>query len=181
MALVVKNPLANAGDIRDTGSIPGLERSSGGGNGNPLQYSWLENPVDRGTWWAAVHRVAKSRTWLKWLSSSSSMIHYINWLPNSEPSLHPWYKLHFVTVHTSFCMIAQLLSHVWLFMSPWTVAHQVPLSTGFSRQEHWSGLPFPSPGDFPDSGIKPASPALAGGFFTTEPPWKPPYASFPCC
>ena len=58
--LVVKNLPAKAGDIRDTGSIPGLERSPGGGHGNPLQYSCLENPKDRGAWWATVHRVAKS-------------------------------------------------------------------------------------------------------------------------
>ena len=50
---------ARAGDIGDTGSIPGLGRSPGEGNGNPLQYSFLENPMDRGAWWAAVHRVAK--------------------------------------------------------------------------------------------------------------------------
>ena len=64
------------------------------------------------------------------------------------------------------------LSCVQLFAIPWTVAHQAPLSIGFSRQEYWSGLPFPSPGDLPDSRIKPTSPALAGGFFTTEPPGK---------
>ena len=54
-------------------------------------------------------------------------------------------------------------SHVQLFMTPWTVAHQAPLSVGFSRQEYWSGLPFPSPGDLPNPGIEPestASPAL---------------------
>ena len=62
MALKVKNPLANAGDIRDLGSIPGLERSPGEGHGNPLQYSSLENPVDRGAWQATVHRVAQSQT-----------------------------------------------------------------------------------------------------------------------
>ena len=59
------------------------------------------------------------------------------------------------------------------FVTPWTVAHQASLSMGFPRQEFWSGLPFPSPGDLPDLGIKPASPALAGGFFTTEPSGKP--------
>ena len=59
------------------------------------------------------------------------------------------------------------------FAIPWTVAHQAPLSIRFLRQEYWSGLPFPSPGDLPDQGIKPASPALAGRFFTTEPPGKP--------
>ena len=62
MVLEVKNPPANAEDIRDAGSIPGSERSSGGGHGNPLQYSCLENPMDRGAWWDIVHRVAKSQT-----------------------------------------------------------------------------------------------------------------------
>ena len=61
-------------------------------------------------------------------------------------------------------------------VTPWTVAHQAPLSIGFSRQKYWSRLPFPPPGDLPDPGIKPASlvsPALAGRFFTTEPPGNP--------
>ena len=63
MALVVKNPPANAGDIRDVGSIPGLERSSGGGHGNPVFTAFhVENPTDRGDWWAMVQRVAQSRT-----------------------------------------------------------------------------------------------------------------------
>ena len=61
-ALMVKNPPANAGDLRDSGLIPGLGRSPGGGHGNPLQYSCLENPMDRGAWWATVHRVTKSQT-----------------------------------------------------------------------------------------------------------------------
>ena len=60
MVLVVKNPPANAGDIRDVGLIPGLGRSPGEGHGNPLQYSSLEYPTDSGPWWATVHRVAKS-------------------------------------------------------------------------------------------------------------------------
>ena len=59
---MVKNPPANAGDLRDLGSIPGLGRSSGGGNGNPLQGSYLENSMDRGAWEAEVHKVAKSWT-----------------------------------------------------------------------------------------------------------------------
>ena len=62
VVLMVKNPPANAGDGRDTGSIPGSGRSPGGRHGNPLQYSCLENPMDRGTWKATVHRVAKSWT-----------------------------------------------------------------------------------------------------------------------
>ena len=69
-----------------------------------------------------------------------------------------------------------VLSHVQLFATPWTVAHQAPLSTGFSRQEYWSGFPFPTPADLPDLGIKPMSlvfPALAGNFFATAPLGKP--------
>ena len=62
VALVKKNPPANAEDIRDVGLIPRLGRSPGGGNGNPLQYSCLENPMDKGAWWATVHWVAKSWT-----------------------------------------------------------------------------------------------------------------------
>ena len=63
--LVLKNPSANAGDIRVTGLTPGLKRSPGEGNGNPLQYFCLENPMDRGAWWATVHGVTKSWTLLK--------------------------------------------------------------------------------------------------------------------
>ena len=59
---VVKNPPANAGDTGDLNSIPGSGRSRGEGNGNPVQYSCLENPIDRGAWWAAVHGVAESDT-----------------------------------------------------------------------------------------------------------------------
>ena len=62
VALVVKNPPANAGDLRDSGSISGSGRSSGGGHGNPLQYSCLENHMDRGAWRATVHGVTKSQT-----------------------------------------------------------------------------------------------------------------------
>ena len=71
-----------------------------------------------------------------------------------------------------------MLSHfsrVQLFATLWTVAHQAPLSTGFSRQEYWSGLPCPSPGAFPNPGLKPVSlrsPALAGRFFTASATWK---------
>ena len=63
-------------------------------------------------------------------------------------------------------------------MTAWTVALQAPLSMQLSRQEYRSGLPFPSPGDLPDPGIEPVSPALAGGFFTVEPPGKPQFVSY---
>ena len=65
VVLVVKNLLVNAGNLRDMNSISWWGRSPGGGHGNPLQYSCLENPMDRGAWWATVHRVAKSWTQLK--------------------------------------------------------------------------------------------------------------------
>ena len=67
----------------------------------------------------------------------------------------------------------KLLSRVLLFVTPWTVAYQASLSMGFSRQEYWSGLPFPSPGDLPDPGIKPSSPALQADTLPSEPPGKP--------
>ena len=68
---------------------------------------------------------------------------------------------------------AQLLSHVQLFATLWTVAGQAPLSVGFLRQEYWSGLPFPSPGDLPNAGIEPWSPAFQADALTSEPPGKP--------
>ena len=67
VALVIKNPFPNAGDIRDRGLIPGLGRILGKGNGNPLWYSCLENPMVWGAWWYVVHMFTKSPTWLKWL------------------------------------------------------------------------------------------------------------------
>ena len=70
-------------------------------------------------------------------------------------------------------MCAQSLSRVQLFATPWTVTYQAPLSIGFSRQEYWSGLPFPSPGDLPDPGIEPGSPALQADALTSELPGKP--------
>ena len=73
-------------------------------------------------------------------------------------------KIHCVCV----CVCALLLSHISLFVTLWMVAHQAPLYMEFSRQEHWSRLPFPTPGNFSDPGIKRVSPAFTGGFFTTE-------------
>ena len=69
-------------------------------------------------------------------------------------------------------LVCCMFSHVQIFVTPWIVARQIPLSMGFPRQEYWSGLPFPTPGDLPDSEIELASlatPALAGRFFTTAP------------
>ena len=71
------------------------------------------------------------------------------------------------------CVRAQSLVVTDSFETPWTVAHQAPLSLGFPRQEYWSLLPFPFPGDLPGPGIEPTSPVLVGRFFTTEQPGKP--------
>ena len=75
------------------------------------------------------------------------------------------------------CEWVKLLSHVQLFETWWTVAYQAPLSMGFSRQEYWSGLPFPFPGGLPDPGIEPRSPALEADILTSEPSGKPWWAS----
>ena len=82
-------------------------------------------------------------------------------------ALHPHSLL-----STPGCSLLQVMC-VPLFVNPWTIARQLPLSMEFSRQEYWSGLPFPTPGDLPDPRIKPTSPALAGRFFTTEPLGSP--------
>ena len=91
VALVVKKLPANAGDIRDLGSIFGLGRSSGAGHSHPLQYSCLENPMNRGDWWAMVHRVTKNWTWLKWFSMHAHIYTSLaSWTSIPPPSLpHP--------------------------------------------------------------------------------------------
>ena len=76
MVQVVKNPSANAGDVRDSGSIPGLGGSPGGGHGNPLQYPHLESPRDRRAWWAMVHRVTKSWIGLKRISTQAHGVNH---------------------------------------------------------------------------------------------------------
>ena len=79
---------------------------------------------------------------------------------------------------SSWLLVAQLLSHIWLLEALWTVAGQSSLFIEFSQQEYWSELPFPPPGDLPHSGIEPTSLvslALAGGFFTTKVTWEAPY------
>ena len=88
---------------------------------------------------------------------------------NEQPEQMESLKSCHTRSNAKYCLL--LFSHVWLCATPWTVACQAPLSVDFSRQEYWSGLPFPCPRGLPDPGIKPASlvsPALAGGFFTTS-------------
>ena len=104
----------------------GSGRSPRRRHGNPLQYSYLEDPMDREAWCAIDHRVPKSWTWLSRLSAQ----------------------------------LVKSLSCVRLFVTLWTVAYHAPLFMRFSKQEYWRGLPFPSPEDLPDPGIKPRSPTL---------------------
>ena len=111
----------------------------------------------------------------------------VNWKLASEYSAHTWspgrlmerkeslWDLHLGQLrgHTGSIHRQERGSAMMTLCNPMdTVAHQAPLSMGLPRQEHWNGLPFPSPGDLPDPGIEPVFPALAGGFFTTEPPGK---------
>ena len=77
MVLLVKNPPVNAGDIRDPGLIPGLGRSPGEGNGNPLQYPCLENLMDRGAWWAAVHGAVKQSDMTEQLNNNNNQYIYL--------------------------------------------------------------------------------------------------------
>ena len=79
----------------------------------------------------------------------------------------------FPTTFKTLKVKVKSLSCVRLFATPWTVAHQAPLSMGFSRQESWSGLPFPSPGELPNPGIEPGSPALQADALTSKLPGKP--------
>ena len=86
VALVVKNQTANAEDIRDTGLIPGSERSPGGGQGNPLQYSCLENPKDREAWWATVHKELDTTKVMAMAPHSSTLSWRIPWM--EEAAVH---------------------------------------------------------------------------------------------
>ena len=90
------------------------------------------------------------------------------WKPDSQLLEH-WFSI--LDARGNYLM--KLLSRVRLFATPWTVAHQAPPSMGFSRQEYWSGLPFPSPWDLPDLGIEPGSPTLWADALPSEPPGNP--------
>ena len=155
VAVVVKNPPANTGDIRDISLIPGSQRFPGGGHGNPLQYSCLENHMDRRAWWATVHRITQSQTWLKQFSV----------LPSKEYFINLSYDNHFIRA-------ASHLLCVWLFWDPMHCSPPSCFVHGLlqARILGWVAISFSR--DLPSPGIKSTSPALAGGFFTSEPPGK---------
>ena len=90
-----------------------------------------------------------------------------------EHKFYPWWGTRITNAVQLDQKKVKSLSHVRLFATPWTVAHQTPASMGFSRQEYWSGLPFSSPGNLPNQGIEPRSPTLQADALTSEPPGKP--------
>ena len=152
----------NSGDL---GSIPGLGRSPGEGNGNPLQYPCLENPIDREAWEAIVHRVAKSQMWL----SDFTFFFFLN--TYVYPALYAFFFFLkcFILYWTRKKSVSRSVMSDSLGLLGLT-AHQVPLSMEFSRQEYRSGLQFPSPGDLPNPGIKPGSPTLQADSLPSESP-----------
>ena len=129
-----QNLPAKAGDIRDSGLIPGLGRSPGGGHGNPLQCSCPENPMDRGAWKAAVHGVAKSPTWLKWLSMYVSLdsvvdscfyTYCLNFLV--KIAVYVLIKLYFPQVNSwSFSWVSPFECTKGLWESTWLSRHPCP-------------------------------------------------------
>ena len=142
-----KEFFCSAGDL---GLIPGSGRSPGEGKGYPLQYSGLENSMG-----CIGHGVSNS--WTQLSNFHTSCTHLGS--PNVLQRFYNFLKS-YASVFLGLLCFECVLSHfspVWLFVTPWTVAHQAPLSMGFSRQEYWSGLQFSSPGDLPDPGIKPTS------------------------
>ena len=118
-----------------------------------------------GSEWQVFCRCIISFTvFLSWLKVYRKLLfHYLSILFRATP----------LQVSEKWKWTDTMLSRVRLFATPWTVAHQAPPPIGFSRQEYWSGLPFPSPGDLPDPGIKPRFPALQADALTSEPPGKP--------
>ena len=131
----------------DLGLTPGWGKSPGEGNGNPLPDSCLENSTDRGNWRATAHALLQgifpTQESNRDLLNCRQILYQLSY--QGSPGHHK--------------VKVKSLSCVWIFVTPWTVTYQCSPSMGFSRQEYWTGLPFPTPGDLPDPEIEPASPA----------------------
>ena len=142
-----------------------------------FQFSWnlmstvgnsrsvLENPMDWRAWRATVNGITKNLTGLKWPGMDAHI--YVLWFWGAVCWTHQRVPAQAVCL----CVLSRF-SRLGLLATPWTTALQASPYTDFSRQEYWSGLSFSSPGGLPNPWREPASPALAGGFFTTEPPGK---------
>ena len=101
------------------------------------------------------------------------IVYFCVGIPQVPKSLFNYfYSFCFLSSPEKYMCVCVSFSFVWLFATPWTVPCQAPQSMGFSRQEYWSGLPWPSPGDLPNPGIKPSSPALQAGSLPSKPPGK---------
>ena len=152
-ALVVKNLPASAGDVRDTGSILGLGRSPQGGHSNLLQYSCLENPMDRGTWWATVHGVAKSRTRLSdralWLSPLFTEEY--TGLRSKRWFSQPWGWSQAFTARGSGVLTPESMPFLLHRMSLWAQALQWPATIIIKQLFHRGPTVCPSivPGPLP--------------------------------
>ena len=124
----------------------------------------IETPLEKGA-------AGPERKTLKWGSP--------RWVDNPWKPTHTTGNVYLAQyILVSLYNKVKLLSHVGFFAIPWTIIYEASLSIGFSRQEYWSGLPFPSPGDLPDPGIEPRSPALQADTLPSEPPGKPPTKLF---
>ena len=131
--------------------IPGLGRCPGGGHGNPLQCSCLENPLDGRAWWAIVHGITKSQTQLsnlahktkkRWFSQNSHVFSIATLSNNSFVCMFTFYKKE--SAMLLLLLLLSRFSRVQLCTTAWSAAYQAPLPMGFSRQEYWSGLPLHS-------------------------------------
>ena len=171
---MVKNLPANAGNIRDTGSVPGLGRSSGEGNGNPPQYSCLEDPVDRGAWWATVHRIAKSWTQLRQLSTHTvkGQAHCC-WNQWSFSLALTWAQNQELSQHLLPPVDPPSLSHPW----PWSLS-RLHLAS-HSRALDVCSCPLthtPEPSSFP-RGSQGRCPQTGPSFTATSPSSRLPFGS----
>ena len=141
---MVKNPACQCKRLKRCGFDSWIKKVRWRKKWQPAPFC-LGNPMDREAWWATFYGAANE----------------------SDKTEHTHIHMQY------FCMYkVKPLSRVWLFATPWTVTYQAPLSIRFPKQEYWSGLPFPSPRDLPDSGIEPRSPALQADALPTEPPGK---------
>ena len=148
----------------------------------------LCNPTDYSLLYTSVHGIFQASI-LEWVAISSfrgssrprdqTCISGVSCIAGrfftAEPQGKPrkfWYSPIILNSFLQFSSF-QSLSHVWLFATPWIVDNEAPLSIGFSRQVYWSGLPFPTPGDLPDPGIKPKSSELQADSLPSDPPGKP--------
>ena len=131
----------------------------------------LCSPMDYSLPGSSVHGISQVII-LEWVSISFSRGSF--WLRDWThiSCIGRWVLYHWATREAPITEGESELSHVRLFVTPWTVAYQAPPSMGFSRQEYWSGLPFPSPGDLPEPGIEPRSPAFQAEALTSEPSQK---------